>query len=57
MVIHEIAGELSVSVNTVSTHVRNISAKLQARDRSWPCSARGSCGYCRQAWRVSTALT
>jgi len=34
MVIHEIAGELSVSVNTVHTHVRNISAKLQARDRS-----------------------
>ena len=30
----EIASELSVSVNTVSTHVRNIYAKLQARDRS-----------------------
>jgi LuxR family transcriptional regulator, maltose regulon positive regulatory protein len=30
----EIARELSVSVNTVNTHVRNIYAKLQARDRS-----------------------
>jgi LuxR family maltose regulon positive regulatory protein len=30
----EIAAELSVSVNTVNTHVRNIYAKLHARDRS-----------------------
>jgi LuxR family transcriptional regulator, maltose regulon positive regulatory protein len=30
----QIAGELSVSVNTVSTHVRRIYAKLQATDRS-----------------------
>jgi LuxR family transcriptional regulator, maltose regulon positive regulatory protein len=30
----EIASELAVSVNTVNTHVRNIYAKLQARDRS-----------------------
>ena len=30
----EIASELSVSVNTVNTHFRNIYAKLQARDRS-----------------------
>ncbi|WP_206671096.1 LuxR C-terminal-related transcriptional regulator [Streptomyces sp. CB01881] len=30
----EIAGELSVSVNTVNTHVRNIYAKLHATDRS-----------------------
>jgi LuxR family transcriptional regulator, maltose regulon positive regulatory protein len=30
----EIAGELSVSVNTVNTHIRNIYAKLQAKDRS-----------------------
>ena len=30
----EIAGELSVSVNTVSTHVRSIYAKLQVTDRS-----------------------
>jgi LuxR family maltose regulon positive regulatory protein len=29
-----IAGELSVSVNTVNTHVRHIYAKLDARDRS-----------------------
>jgi len=30
----EIASELSVSVNTVNTHMRNIYAKLRARDRS-----------------------
>jgi LuxR family maltose regulon positive regulatory protein len=30
----EIAGELSVSVNTVSTHLRSIYAKLQVTDRS-----------------------
>jgi LuxR family maltose regulon positive regulatory protein len=30
----ETASELSVSVNTVNTHVRNIYAKLRARDRS-----------------------
>ena len=30
----EIAGELSVSPNTVNTHVRRIYAKLQVRDRS-----------------------
>ncbi len=30
----EIAAELSVSVNTVSTHIRSIYAKLQVRDRS-----------------------
>jgi len=30
----EIAGELSVSLNTVSTHVRSIYAKLHVRDRS-----------------------
>ena len=30
----EIASELSVSVNTVSTHIRSIYAKLQVGDRS-----------------------
>jgi ATP/maltotriose-dependent transcriptional regulator MalT len=31
---HEIAGDLSVWLNTVSTHVRSIYAKPQVRDRS-----------------------
>jgi LuxR family maltose regulon positive regulatory protein len=31
---HEIANQLSVSLNTVNTHIRNIYAKLQAGDRS-----------------------
>jgi LuxR family maltose regulon positive regulatory protein len=30
----QIAGQLSVSPNTVSAHIRNIYAKLQVRDRS-----------------------
>jgi LuxR family transcriptional regulator, maltose regulon positive regulatory protein len=30
----EIASELSVSVNTVNTHIRSIYAKIQAQDRS-----------------------
>ena len=30
----EIAGELSISLNTVNTHIRSIYAKLQARDRA-----------------------
>ena len=30
----QIAGELSVSLNTVSTHIRSIYAKLQVRNRS-----------------------
>jgi ATP/maltotriose-dependent transcriptional regulator MalT len=30
----EIASQLSVSVSTVNTHIHNIYAKLQARDRS-----------------------
>jgi len=30
----EIAGEMSVSLNTVSAHIRSIYAKLQVRDRS-----------------------
>ena len=56
----EIASELSVSLNTVNTHIRNIYAKLQAQDRSSAVQrareraagartpgrmARGRCGY------------
>jgi LuxR family maltose regulon positive regulatory protein len=31
----EIARELYISINTVNTHIRNIYAKLGARDRSY----------------------
>jgi len=31
---HEIAAELSMPVNTASTHIRSIYAKLQVSDRS-----------------------
>jgi LuxR family transcriptional regulator, maltose regulon positive regulatory protein len=40
----EIAGELSVSLNTVSTHVRRIYAKLQIRDRSSAVQRARNCG-------------
>jgi LuxR family transcriptional regulator, maltose regulon positive regulatory protein len=47
----EIASELSVSVNTVNTHVRNIYAKLQAQDRS------SAVQRARQARLLSAGLT
>ncbi len=40
---HEIAAQLSASVNTVSTHLGSIYAKLQLSDRS-SAVQRGSCG-------------
>ena len=49
----EIAGELSVSVNTVNTHVRSIYAKLQVVTAPRPCSVPGSCGCWPLAARVS----
>ena len=53
----EIASELSVSVNTVNTHVRSIYAKLRPVTAPRRCSARGSCGCCRRVLRVSPAVT
>ena len=50
----EIASELSVSVNTVNTHIRNIYAKLRPATDPRRCSAHGICGCYRQALRIST---
>jgi len=44
----QIASELSVSVNTVSTHIRSIYAKLQVSDRSRPCSEPGTAAASRR---------
>jgi len=53
----EIAGELSVSVNTVNTHIRNIYAKLQAHDRSSAVRRARDCGGYRVAARINTTIT
>ena len=45
----EIASELSVSVNTVSTHLRSIYAKLQVRDRSSAVQRARELRLCRPA--------
>ena len=53
----EIAGELSISPNTVNAHIRSIYAKLQVRDRSSAVQRAGSCGCWRPAARASPAVT
>ena len=54
----EIAGELSVSPNTVNAHIRSIYAKLRSATGPRPCSAPGSCGcWRRPAGRASPAVT
>ena len=45
----EIATELSVSPNTVSTHIRSIYAKLRVGIAPRQCSARASCGSSQPA--------
>jgi LuxR family maltose regulon positive regulatory protein len=52
----EIAGELSVSLNTINTHVRSIYAKLQVRDRS-AAVARARELRLLAAGRTSSAVT
>ena len=46
---HEIAAELSVSVNTVSTHIRSSYAKLQVSDRSSAVQRAGVAAASRRA--------
>ena len=53
----EIAGELSVSVNTVNTHIRNIYTKLRPATGPRPSSARDSCGCSRPAATASRPIT
>jgi LuxR family maltose regulon positive regulatory protein len=50
----EIASELRVSPNTVSTHIYNIYAKLQARDRSSAVQRARELRLLSPARRVST---
>jgi len=53
----EIAGQLSVSPNTVNAHIRSIYAKLGVRDRSSAVRRPGSCGCWPRAGRGSPAVT
>ena len=53
----EIASELSVSVNTVNTHIRSIYSKLRVQARSTAVQRARECGCYRQAARVSPAVT
>jgi LuxR family transcriptional regulator, maltose regulon positive regulatory protein len=49
----EIAGELSVSVNTVRTHVRHLSAKLGAHRRTEAVAQARALGLLAPAPRTS----
>jgi LuxR family maltose regulon positive regulatory protein len=53
----EIASELSVSMNTVNTHIRDVCAKLGAQDRSSDGAARASCGCLRRTFRAARKIT
>ena len=53
----EIAGELSVSLNTVNTHIRRIYAKLGATGRSSAVQRAANCGCCPPAAPESTTIT
>jgi LuxR family maltose regulon positive regulatory protein len=53
----EIASQLSVSVNTVSTHVRNIYAKLQVGDRSSAVQRAREQGLLSAARTLASAAT
>ncbi len=53
----EIAGELSVLLNTVSMHLRSIYAKLQVRDRSSAVQRARELRLLGLAARASTTVT
>ncbi|WP_424564483.1 response regulator transcription factor [Trebonia sp.] len=47
----EIADQLSLSVHTVRTHMRNVYAKLGAHGRTWAVEQARAHGLLARSWR------